>query len=132
MKYFTRSVTDDFAAPGKYARLCAGSLCLFDLAIPNVKERKARPGKLIVRPKFDRLFACLDRFRIVPVFHQRHPERMPSIEKAWKLFDASSVFLDGSREFANGQVAVRVVKKFFNFRRNFFHSFLSGVPGQSV
>src|ERR1700730_139280 len=124
MKYFIRSVADDFAAPGSYASLSAGSFRFLYLVVPNVEERKTGPGELIVWPEFDRFLTSLDRFGVVPIFHQRHPECMPAVKKVGELFDASAVFLDCGRQFADCQVAVRIIKKLFNFRRDFFHSFL--------
>src|ERR1700730_5725133 len=125
MKYFIRSVAHDFAAPGQYAGLCPGGFRLLNLVIPNVEERKAGPGELIVWPEFDRLFTRLDGFREISIFHQRHAECMPSVEKGRKLFNASPVLLDCSRQLADGQIAVRIVKKLFNFRWDFVHSYFS-------
>src|ERR1700761_4305266 len=122
MKYFIRSVANDFAAPGQYASLSAGGFRFLDLVIPNVKERKAGPGKLVVWPKFDRLFTGLDRLGVIAVFHQRHAKRVPSVEKAWKFLDALSVLLYCGWQLANCQFAVRVVKELLNFRWDFFHS----------
>src|ERR1700731_1524786 len=120
MKYFPRSIAYDFAAPRQDASLGAGSLGFFNLTIPNVKERKARPSELIVRSKLDCFSSRLNRFRIAPVFHQGHSQSVPSIKKVRKLGDALLVFLDGRRKLTDGQIAIGIVKKLFNSGRDFF------------
>ena len=47
------------------------------------------------------------------------------VEEGRKLFNASTVLLDGGRQLADCQIAVRIVKELFNFQWDFVHSYFS-------
>ena len=102
----------DFPSPAQYFRFRARRFRFLDVAVAIVEKRKARPADLVVRLQFSRFLPGFDRFGKAPDLHQRHAERMPSIEKCRIKLHARAIFLDRAFEFANGEIAIGIVKKF--------------------
>src|SRR5204863_1291861 len=100
----------DLTAPAQNFCFCAGGFRFLDVASAIVKQRKTCPADLVVRPQFYRSFAGLDCFIESAELHQRHPERVPAIEKIGIKLHASPVFLDRAAQIADGYVAAGVVK----------------------
>src|SRR5947209_4094192 len=105
-KYFTMEKCwlffRDLAAPGQDARLDAGSFRFLDLIVSDVKQRKARPGELVVGAELNCLLPGHDGLRVTSVLHQRHAKGMPAIKEARLHFNAPAVLLDGGVKVTDG------------------------------
>src|SRR4030095_12408306 len=74
------------------------------------KQRKVAPTDLVVRLQFYRSFTRFDRFLESPELHQRHPKRVPAIEKIGIQLHAPAVSFDRAVQIADGNVAAGFVK----------------------
>ena len=108
----------DFSAPGQDAGLSTCGFGLLDLVVSDMEEREAGPRQHVLRAKFHGPQAGLNRLGIVSVFHKRHSQRMPAIEKIRIQLHAAAVFFNGSLEIANRYVAGGIVEYLLNFRQH--------------
>src|ERR1700730_14767144 len=86
-----------FPAPGENSRFHPSCLGLFDLIVPNVKQRKTRPGQLIIRMQLDGFLSRFDGGSKISVLHERHTQRVPTIKEFGLDLHALSIFFDSAR-----------------------------------
>lgn len=99
------------AAQRQNARLAFGVLGLGDLVIGDIHLAESRPGEQVVGAKGGGHQAGSDGLLDAAGLHQRHAQRVPTVEELRVQFHAATVERDGGLQIPYSQVTAGFVKK---------------------